>query len=609
MRVQPVRGRPDERHRRRERRRRGDRERRAADDRALSTDKAVNPVNLYGATKLCAEKIVTQGNAYAGDSAARFASVRYGNVVGSRGSVVPLFKAQARDRRAHDHRRAHDALLDHARAGRRLRARLRSGGWTAARSSCRRSRACASSTSPRRSRPTPSSRSIGIRPGEKLHEVLLTEDESRHALEVDERLRHPARATRRGRCASVEGGTPLPDGFQLLERHERPSGSTSTSCGRWRRTSSGRRVTADVPPVRPPGDRRRGRRRGRRGAARRADHAGPARRALRGGARRVPRRARTSSRSRTAPPRCTAPRSPPGSGRATRCSRRRSASPPPRTARSTRARGRASSTSRRRRGTSTRRPRPRRSATRTRAVIAVELRRPAGRPRAARSRVRDRVVVIEDACHALGGARDGGTRRRCRRRRHDDLLAPPGEGDHDRRGRAVTTEDDELAARLRLFRTHGITKEGVHPSATEGGWYYEMQALGFNYRITDFQCALGLSQLRAARRVRRARATRSPTRYRELLADETRIALPPAAPAGDRSTATTCSSSASRRAPRRGWPCSTRCARRASACRCTTSRSTAMPYYRDVARLPAGRRARPPRSTTRARSRCRCSRR
>jgi UDP-N-acetylglucosamine 4,6-dehydratase len=54
---------------------------------ALSSDKAVNPVNLYGATKLCAEKIVTQGNTYAADSPARFASVRYGNVVGSRGSV------------------------------------------------------------------------------------------------------------------------------------------------------------------------------------------------------------------------------------------------------------------------------------------------------------------------------------------------------------------------------------------------------------------------------------------------------------------------------------------------------------------------------------------
>ena len=56
---------------------------------ALSTDKAVNPVNLYGATKLCAEKVIVQGNAYAADSNTRLSCVRYGNVVGSRGSVVP----------------------------------------------------------------------------------------------------------------------------------------------------------------------------------------------------------------------------------------------------------------------------------------------------------------------------------------------------------------------------------------------------------------------------------------------------------------------------------------------------------------------------------------
>ena len=62
-------------------------------------------------------------------------------------------------------------------------------------------------------------------------------------------------------------------------------------------------------------------------------------------------------------------------------------------------------------------------------------------------------------------------------------------------GGLVATEDDELARRLRTFRTHGITKEDVAPGPTDGGWYYEMQELGFNYRITDFQCALGLSQL------------------------------------------------------------------------------------------------------------------
>ncbi|MDD5759667.1 MAG: UDP-N-acetylglucosamine 4,6-dehydratase (inverting) [Desulfobulbaceae bacterium] len=61
---------------------------------ALSTDKAVNPVNLYGATKLCSDKLFTQGNSYAGGGRTRFACVRYGNVIGSRGSVIPVFLKQ-----------------------------------------------------------------------------------------------------------------------------------------------------------------------------------------------------------------------------------------------------------------------------------------------------------------------------------------------------------------------------------------------------------------------------------------------------------------------------------------------------------------------------------
>src|SRR5690606_16417356 len=61
---------------------------------ALSTDKAVSPANLYGATKLAAEKLTVQSNAYSGDRPTRFACVRYGNVVGSRGSVVPIFLRQ-----------------------------------------------------------------------------------------------------------------------------------------------------------------------------------------------------------------------------------------------------------------------------------------------------------------------------------------------------------------------------------------------------------------------------------------------------------------------------------------------------------------------------------
>lgn len=65
---------------------------------ALSTDKAVNPVNLYGATKLAAEKLTVQSNAYAGGRQTRFSCVRYGNVVGSRGSVVPKFLQQRGER-------------------------------------------------------------------------------------------------------------------------------------------------------------------------------------------------------------------------------------------------------------------------------------------------------------------------------------------------------------------------------------------------------------------------------------------------------------------------------------------------------------------------------
>ena len=64
---------------------------------ALSTDKAVNPVNLYGATKLCAEKLFVQSNAYGGADGTRFACVRYGNVVGSRGSVIPVFLDQRKN--------------------------------------------------------------------------------------------------------------------------------------------------------------------------------------------------------------------------------------------------------------------------------------------------------------------------------------------------------------------------------------------------------------------------------------------------------------------------------------------------------------------------------
>jgi len=145
--------------------------------------------------------------------------------------------------------------------------------------------------------------------------------------------------------------------------------------------------------------------------------------------------------------------------------------------------------------------------------------------------VRDRVVVIEDASHALGGRRNGTPVGGAGGADLTTLSFHPVKAMTTGEGGAVATEDDELARRLRLFRTHGITKEGVSPSATEGDWYYEMQALGYNYRITDFQCALGLSQLGRLDESIAAR-NRIADRYRDLLADEDRVALPPAAPRG-----------------------------------------------------------------------------
>ena len=154
---------------------------------ALSTDKAVNPVNLYGATKLCAEKIVSQGNAYAGDSPARFASVRYGNVVGSRGSVVPLFKQQAPSGEL--------TITDEAMTRFWITLEqavefvisslgmMKGGEVFVPRIPSMRVVDLAEALAPEAER-----RIVGIRPGEKVHEALITEDESRHARALPDRF-------------------------------------------------------------------------------------------------------------------------------------------------------------------------------------------------------------------------------------------------------------------------------------------------------------------------------------------------------------------------------------------------------------------------------------
>jgi UDP-N-acetylglucosamine 4,6-dehydratase len=152
---------------------------------ALSTDKAVNPVNLYGATKLAAEKLFLNGSVYAGAAPTHFSCVRYGNVVGSRGSVVPLFRRQRPQGRVTvtDQRMTRFWItLDQAvrfvvRCIERMKGsevfvpKIPSTGIMDL------ARAIA---------PDCDTHFIGVRPGEKLHEVLLSEDESREAVEMDD---------------------------------------------------------------------------------------------------------------------------------------------------------------------------------------------------------------------------------------------------------------------------------------------------------------------------------------------------------------------------------------------------------------------------------------
>ncbi|HOB43304.1 MAG TPA: UDP-N-acetylglucosamine 4,6-dehydratase (inverting) [Bacillota bacterium] len=150
---------------------------------ALSTDKAVHPVNLYGATKMVAEKLFVQGNAYAGGRKTRFACTRYGNVVGSRGSIIPLFLEQRKQGRVTitDERmtRFWLTLEQGARFVARCIETMKGGEIFVPKIPSMRITDLA-----RVIAPDCEVEIIGIRPGEKLHEVLLTEDEARHSKDM-----------------------------------------------------------------------------------------------------------------------------------------------------------------------------------------------------------------------------------------------------------------------------------------------------------------------------------------------------------------------------------------------------------------------------------------
>ncbi len=152
---------------------------------ALSTDKAVNPVNLYGATKLVAEKLFVQANAYRGAGPTRFSCVRYGNVVGSRGSVIPLFKEQRKTGRVSvtDPRmtRFWITLEQGVQFVIRCIEQMRGGEVFVPKLPSMQLTDLLQVVAPDAEMDV-----IGIRPGEKLHEALVSEDEARHAREFDD---------------------------------------------------------------------------------------------------------------------------------------------------------------------------------------------------------------------------------------------------------------------------------------------------------------------------------------------------------------------------------------------------------------------------------------
>jgi UDP-N-acetylglucosamine 4,6-dehydratase len=179
---------------------------------ALSTDKAVNPINLYGATKLCAEKVFVQANAYAGAKNTRFSCARYGNVVGSRGSVIPVFLEQRRRGKITitDPRmtRFWLTLEQGVRFVVHCLEQMHGGEIFVPKIPSMRLLDLAETISPGCEVDT-----IGIRPGEKLHEVLVTEDESRNTLETEEMFviqpSHPW-----WKSDNWSSGTKLPEGFR-----------------------------------------------------------------------------------------------------------------------------------------------------------------------------------------------------------------------------------------------------------------------------------------------------------------------------------------------------------------------------------------------------------
>lgn len=151
---------------------------------ALSTDKAANPINLYGATKLCSDKLFIAANNYSGRHGTRFGVVRYGNVVGSRGSVIPMFLKQRENGvlSITDPRmtRFWVTLEQGVRFVWECLARMKGGEIFVPKIPSMNILDLVRAVAP-----GCETKVIGIRPGEKLHEVMVPEDDAHHTLEYD----------------------------------------------------------------------------------------------------------------------------------------------------------------------------------------------------------------------------------------------------------------------------------------------------------------------------------------------------------------------------------------------------------------------------------------
>jgi UDP-N-acetylglucosamine 4,6-dehydratase len=178
---------------------------------ALSTDKACSPINLYGATKLASDKLFVAANAYVGAKNTRFSVVRYGNVVGSRGSVIPFFQKIRHSGRLPitDERMTRfwitldegvQFVLDSLE-------RMEGGEIFVPKIPSMRITDLAKAIAPECEIEI-----VGIRPGEKLHEMMITEDDARHTVEYDDYYAIlPEIMVGKG---MFKKGKSLPDGFE-----------------------------------------------------------------------------------------------------------------------------------------------------------------------------------------------------------------------------------------------------------------------------------------------------------------------------------------------------------------------------------------------------------